>query len=107
MTARTYLGIPRDLIPWRPTIDPERCIGCGDCRDFCASNVYVLNEAENKMEVAHPSNCVVLCDKCAGFCPQEAITFPDQTEFKKLLQKLLQQMRETTETATAQKEEHP
>jgi|GEM_PF-3253584 len=31
MTARTYLGIPRDLIPWSPTINADRCIGCGEC----------------------------------------------------------------------------
>lgn len=23
-----YLGIPRHLIPWFPTIDEEKCVGC-------------------------------------------------------------------------------
>jgi len=69
--------------------------------DTCPNNVFVLNEAENKMQVANPMNCVVLCDKCTGFCPEEAITFPDKDEFKKVLQKLLQQMREKAETMKA------
>ena len=101
MATRTYMGIPRDLIPWSPTIDSDRCIGCGECLNTCPNNVFVLNEAENKMTVANPLNCVVLCDKCAGFCPEEAITFPDKDEFKKVLQKLLQQMREKAETMKA------
>jgi NAD-dependent dihydropyrimidine dehydrogenase PreA subunit len=52
--------------------------------------VFVLNETTNKVEVANPDNCVVLCDKCAGFCPQEAILFPDKEATKRLVGKLLQ-----------------
>ncbi len=96
MSPRTYMGIPRDLIPWSPIIDPDRCIGCGECLNTCPNNVFVLNEAENKMEVANPQNCVVLCDKCAGFCPQEAITFPDKEQFKKVLKDLLEKVRSKT-----------
>lgn len=28
-------GIPRDEIPWRPTVDPEACIGCQLCYVTC------------------------------------------------------------------------
>jgi ferredoxin len=44
------------------------------------------------VEVANPDNCVVLCDKCAGFCPQEAISFPDKEATKRLVGKLLQEV---------------
>jgi NAD-dependent dihydropyrimidine dehydrogenase PreA subunit len=104
MANRTYLGIPRELIPWAPKIDADRCIGCGECLGTCPNNVFVLNEAENKMTVANPTNCVVLCDKCAGFCPEEAIEFPNKDEFKKVLQQLLQQVREKTLSQSSAKE---
>jgi NAD-dependent dihydropyrimidine dehydrogenase PreA subunit len=92
MTAKTYLGIPRHLLEWHPIIDADRCIGCGDCLDFCANDVYVLNEATNKMEVAHPLDCVVLCDKCATVCSQEAIRFPDKEHFKQIVRDLRQRL---------------
>lgn len=106
MATRTYMGIPRELIPWAPKIDSEHCIGCGECLNTCLNNVFVLNEAENKMTVANPTNCVVLCDKCAGFCPEEAITFPNKDEFKKLLQRLLRELREKAGTEAAETEKH-
>jgi NAD-dependent dihydropyrimidine dehydrogenase PreA subunit len=89
MAAPTYLGIPRHLLQWQPAIDTERCISCGACRDFCPNDVYALDEAAGKMTVAHPLHCVVLCDKCAAACPQEAISFPDKVRFKKIVRELL------------------
>ncbi|MGC8854933.1 MAG: 4Fe-4S dicluster domain-containing protein [Halothiobacillaceae bacterium] len=93
MAGRPYLGIPREMIPWRPQIDRERCIGCGECLNACPNGVFALNEDEMKMEVVSPENCVVLCDKCAALCPTEAITFPDKGETKKLVVRLLGEMR--------------
>jgi NAD-dependent dihydropyrimidine dehydrogenase PreA subunit len=91
MPSGSYLGIPREMIPWAPVIDNDTCIGCGKCLDTCANGVYVLNEGAGKMEVAVPGNCVVLCDKCAGFCDQDAIRFPDKEETKRLIGKLLRE----------------
>jgi len=34
---------------------------------------------------------VVLCDKRAGFCSEEAISFPDKGKMKQLLQRLIQE----------------
>jgi NAD-dependent dihydropyrimidine dehydrogenase PreA subunit len=83
------MGIPREKIPWSPKIDADQCVGCGECFDVCPNSVFILNEETNTMEIADPDNCVVLCDKCAGFCPVEAISFPDKEETKRLLQKLM------------------
>ena len=94
MAGRDYIGIPRDKIPWSPSIDAEKCVGCGECLEVCANGVYLLDEAAGKMNVANPNNCVVLCDKCAVFCRQEAITFPDKQETKKLVGRLLLEMQE-------------
>lgn len=92
MALKAYLGIPREMIPWAPTIDLERCIGCGDCRDFCPNNVFFLDEADQKMLVESPNNCVPMCDRCVTSCPNEAITFPNKEEMKRLLQQLRQQV---------------
>ena len=94
MAARAYLGIPRDLIPWRPTINADQCVGCGKCLETCPNGVFVLNKDLKKAQVAVPDNCVVLCDKCAGFCLHNAITFPDKNEVKKHITRLLHDIRE-------------
>ncbi len=86
--ARTYLGIPREQIPWAPRVDLEACIGCGECVSFCPNGVYALDEAEQKVAVANPMNCVVLCNRCAASCPNDAITFPDREETKRFLKEL-------------------
>ncbi len=85
MTTRTYLGIPRDEIPWKPNIDEEKCIGCGQCLEVCPNGVYEMDEAAGKMKIVQPMNCVVLCDKCMVFCDQHAITFPDKEATKRLI----------------------
>lgn len=90
--AKAYMGIPREKIPWFPQVDADKCIGCGACVDTCPNGVFVLNEETNTVEVANPLDCVVLCDKCAKFCPEEAIAFPDKEEMKRLLGKLLREM---------------
>ena len=92
MAGSTFMGLPRDAIPWAPSIDPERCIGCGDCLDVCPNGVYALNEQTNQMDVVNPGQCVVLCDKCAGYCPQEAIRFPDKEVTKAHLRDLLRSL---------------
>lgn len=88
MAGKSYMGIPREKIPWRPYINEEECTGCGTCLETCANGVFVMNEESEKAEVAEPFNCVVLCDKCKGFCPAEAITFPDKEETKRLIRDL-------------------
>jgi len=94
MAVRPYMGIPREKIPWSPSIDEEKCIGCGECLEVCPNSVYALNEAAGKILIVNPNNCVVLCDKCVAFCQQGAISFPDKQETKKLVGQLLREKHE-------------
>lgn len=86
MAERGYMGIPREKIPWFPTIDEEKCINCGSCLDFCSNNV--LEESEITMKVINPYNCVVGCSSCMKVCDYEAITFPSKDELIKWLYEL-------------------
>ena len=86
---KSYMGIPRERIPWAPVIDIDRCSGCGACLEECPNGVYVLDEQEGVARVVAPLQCVVLCDKCALTCPTDAISFPDKEATKKLLRELV------------------
>lgn len=94
MADKTFHGIPREKILWNPSIDPETCIGCGECLDVCANGVFELSESSGKATVKDPMNCVVLCDKCAILCPAQAITFPDKEATQKLLTQLFRSRKE-------------
>ena len=78
-------SLPREKIPWFPTIDPDLCIGDQDCINFCKNDVLAWDEDSFKAIVVHPYNCVVGCDACINDCPSSAISFPDK---KELVQKL-------------------
>lgn len=78
---KEWRGIPREEIDWYPAIDPEKCIGCKTCVDFCKNDVLEFDEAVQKTRVNNPYNCVVECRTCARLCPTEAISFPDEEAF--------------------------
>lgn len=67
-------GYPRKDVPWHPTIDAKKCVGCGMCMN-CGKNVY--DWIEGKAVVARPYDCVVGCSTCAALCQGKAISFPE------------------------------
>ncbi len=73
-------GVPRQEIPWFPTVQPEACIGCELCFVTCGREVYEIElQADGKHRKAvaeRPYNCMVGCSTCAMVCPTQAITFP-------------------------------
>ncbi len=80
--------IPREKIPWFPTVDPEQCNGCRVCFEFCQQGVYTWDEEKSVAKVTHPFNCVVGCSHCTTLCPPQAITFPSEEELMTTLRKL-------------------
>jgi len=90
MTQEIYHGVPRDKIPWGPTIDYEKCVNCGKCVDYCKLGVYEFEEKEGKTRsvVRNPNNCVVLCTGCEPQCPVGAITYPSKVETRKIIREL-------------------
>ncbi len=71
----TWLAeIPREEIPWYPTVDPDACVGSRDCLAFCPQDVFRW-DAEAGHVVATPFKCVVGCRECAQVCASQAIRF--------------------------------
>lgn len=86
MVAEKPMNIPREEIPWFPTIDEGLCTNCGVCIGFCANEVYALNDMQTR--VAAPYNCIVGCSGCETLCTPGAIRFPDMGEFMLKLDEL-------------------
>jgi NAD-dependent dihydropyrimidine dehydrogenase PreA subunit len=86
----TYEGVPRNKIPWYPTIDYEKCINCGKCVEYCHLGVYEFEENQGKKRsiVKNPNNCVVFCTGCEEQCPAGAITHPSKAKTQKIIKKL-------------------
>jgi NAD-dependent dihydropyrimidine dehydrogenase PreA subunit len=83
--------LPREQIPWYPTIQTEQCTGCGKCVKFCQHGVY--QEINGQFLVSNPYGCMVGCSECTKICPAGAIEFPEQASFLTLLKTLRQQAR--------------
>ena len=88
---KDYLGIPRKLIPWFPSVDEEKCNGCSICVKACKHEVYALDKVKKMAIVANPYSCEVFCQSCQFQCSLEAISFPKKTEVKELIKGLRDQ----------------
>lgn len=76
LSNQLWHGIPRKEIPWFPTINAEKCIGCELCYISCGREVFEYNEGTRKATVERNYNCMVGCSTCSTVCPTEAIAFP-------------------------------
>ncbi|MHA1731145.1 MAG: ATP-binding protein [Promethearchaeota archaeon] len=87
-----FMGVPRDLIEWFPTIDYSKCNGCGDCAKFCAHGVYGIEDG--RVVVENPKNCVVFCQACLKMCPIEgAMVFQTKKAVLRQIREIKAQMK--------------
>ncbi len=77
-----FAGVPRDQIEWFPTLDAEKCVGCGMCMN-CGKNVFEWDVNKQKALAVRPGDCVVGCSTCRNLCRGNAISFPDLKELRK------------------------
>lgn len=87
--------LPRERIPWFPTIDFEACLGDQECFKFCKNHVFEWDEEHNVPLVANPYNCVLGCNACAKTCAGEAITFPTLDELRATIRRLRAELERT------------
>ncbi len=80
-----WKGIDREKITWHPTVDTDKCTGCGMCFTSCGRNVYDYDYKNKKAVVARPKQCMVGCTSCEAWCIFDAISFPDKDYVKKLI----------------------
>jgi NAD-dependent dihydropyrimidine dehydrogenase PreA subunit len=80
-----WKGTPREKIPWYPTVDVSRCVGCRKCLEFCSHGVYGWDDEANVPKVVEPFQCVVGCSSCSLQCDAEAIAFPPLTILKEFV----------------------
>lgn len=75
---RAWRGIPREQVPWYPTVDEDLCDGCGVCLRMCRTGALVAADG-GKVKVGEPFACVVGCNACANLCRPGAILFPPRS----------------------------
>ena len=47
-------SVPREKIPWFPTIDVDACIGDQECVKFCKNDVFVWDELQHPARGGSP-----------------------------------------------------
>jgi ferredoxin len=72
-----WQGLPREQIPWFPTVAAELCNGCGKCLEVCPKDVF-RQAADDKVTVVEPFLCIVGCCFCKSACDPGAIHMPDK-----------------------------
>jgi len=73
----TWHGVERHLVEWYPTVDAQKCDGCGMCLLTCGNDVYRWDSQASRPVVANPGKCVIGCTTCGKLCEKEAIAFPE------------------------------
>ncbi len=87
-------SLPREKIPWFPSINYDLCKGTKECLAFCPGNVFAWDEAKASTIVANPYSCTVGCSNCVQICPNQAIAFPGMEEFAATLKRLRSEMQQ-------------
>jgi NAD-dependent dihydropyrimidine dehydrogenase PreA subunit len=85
LSVVSWWGVDRKEIEWYPTIDHDKCAGCGLCFVTCGRRVFDFDTQLSKPVVKYKYNCLVGCQTCANLCPTNAITFPEVPMMKKLV----------------------
>ena len=59
---------------YTPTVDQDKCVGCGECVDVCPAEVYDLQDG--KSNPVNAEECLG-CESCVEVCQQSAITITE------------------------------
>ena len=74
-------------MPYRVTVDPDRCTGCEECVEACTAGVF---EIQNGRSIPVREKDCVGCESCAGVCQGQAIRVDGlETDLSPTVQSLL------------------
>jgi polyferredoxin len=59
-------------LPYRLSINPRRCTGCGQCEKICPSFALERTKGEDKIQL---NRFCTFCARCLPVCPQGAISY--------------------------------
>jgi NAD-dependent dihydropyrimidine dehydrogenase PreA subunit len=59
---------------FNPTVDQEKCNGCGECVEICPVEVYELQD--EKSVPVNAEECTG-CESCIEVCEQDAISIEE------------------------------
>ncbi len=63
-----------DNMGYNATVDPDKCVGCGECVDVCPVEVYELQDG--KSNPVNGEECLG-CESCVEVCEHGAITIEE------------------------------
>lgn len=63
----------RGLFTRRPVVNPEKCIGCGICREHCPQQPKAITMHKDPAYPEYHYNRCIRCFCCQELCPQSAI----------------------------------
>lgn len=63
-----------ESIMYQIEVDPESCIGCGECIEACPADVFEIRD--EKSTVINEEGCVG-CGSCLEICQEDAITLSE------------------------------
>ena len=74
-------------MPYRVTVDPEKCNGCEECSETCTTGVFEMRNGRSLP--VHEKDCVG-CESCVGICEGQAIRVNElETDLSPTVQSLL------------------
>lgn len=59
---------------YKPEVDEEKCIGCGNCVEVCPVDVYEIQDG--KSVPINAEECLG-CESCLEACEEDAITLTE------------------------------
>lgn len=63
-----------------PSLDGERCVGCGACLSVCPARLFDLTISGTQLTLAAELSRCTYCGRCADICPTGAIAMTGRFE---------------------------
>ena len=95
MSESTFMGVPREKIPWFPTIDYDKCNYCMECDKFCPHQVFERREAERaETRGGQPEQLRGVLPRLRKTCGPDALAFPEKPAIVAMIKTIREEAKE-------------